>query len=62
MYAPNLYWLWSALGGATYIYASWDSLPSGVGSAEPKSQTHNDEQMILCGLVGSHKFKPKSQY
>ena len=22
----------------------------------------NDEQIILCRLVGSHKFKPKSQY
>ena len=56
----------SALGGATYVYASWNSLPPGVGGAEPKSQTdrstdwHNDEQIILCSLVGSHKFKPKA--
>ena len=26
----------SALCGATYVYASWDSLPPGVGGAEPK--------------------------
>ena len=26
----------SALGGAIYVYASWDSLPPGVGGAEPK--------------------------
>ena len=44
------------------------AVPPGVGGAEQKSQTHrctdshNDEQTILCSLVGSHKFKPKSQY
>ena len=26
----------SALSGATYVYASWDSLLPGVGGAEPK--------------------------
>ena len=26
------------------------------------THSHNDEQIILCSLVGSHKFKPKSQY
>ena len=24
--------------------------------------SHNDEQIILCSMEGSHKFKPKSQY
>ena len=56
----------SALGSATYVYASWDSLPPDVGGAEPKSQmdrsTDAQNQLILCSLVGSHKFKPKSQY
>ena len=27
-----------------------------------RTDSHNDEQIILCSLVGSHKFKPKSQY
>ena len=37
-------------------------MPPGVGSAEPISQTHNDEQIIPGSLVGSYKFKTKSQY
>ena len=28
----------SALGGATYVYASWDSLPPSVGGAEPRTE------------------------
>ena len=27
-----------------------------------RTDSHNDEQIILCSLAGSHKFKPKSQY
>ena len=36
----------SALGGATYVYASLDSLPPGVGGAEPKSQKHRRTESI----------------
>ena len=28
----------SALGGATYVYASWYSLPPGVDGAEPRTE------------------------
>ena len=28
----------SALGGATYVYASWDSLPPSVDGAEPRTE------------------------
>ena len=58
----------SALGGATYVYAGWDSLPPSVGGAEPRTEaqtrlmTDAQNQLIVCSLVGSHKFKPKSQY
>ena len=58
----------SALGGATYVYASWDSLPPSVGGAEPRTEaqtrvmTDAHNQLNVCSLVGSHKFKPKSQY
>ncbi len=27
-----------------------------------RTDSHNDAQIISCSLVGSHKFKPNSQY
>ena len=65
----------SALGGATYVYASWDSLPPSIdGAGRPTDRHRLDcdrhrldcdrraEWIIPCYLVGYHKFKPKSQY
>ena len=53
----------SALGGATYVYASWDSFPLVLAVPNQNHRsTDAQNQLIHCSLVGSHKFKPKSQY
>ena len=53
-----LYWLSSALGGATYVYASWDSLPLVLAVRTTNSRavtvvvTDAKNQLIPCSLVG----------
>ena len=53
----------SALGGATYVYASWIRCPLVLAVPNQNHRrTDAQNQLIHCSLVGYHKFKPKSQY